>query len=1184
MTSPPRPTSGRSALPLFLLTLLFSLVASLTGCGPGDPPSQACASSSECSPVGQLCIDGVCTPCEASASCEADALYSAQSLTQCREGLCSQCEPGLVGCGCVDGACTTGECVANLCTDCARGDPGCVCLESGDCNPGAVCGIDGLCSECPLGAEMCACNADDSCNDGLVCTDGSCVADTCVPGAADCPCDEGACGSGLYCDAESTCRQCSSDIPGCPCAADSTCGGDNFCNVDVSPNLCEVCPSADKPDTCGCTADAQCAEGLTCDDDDFACRPLETCDESNCLPFQACTEADAPTRSDAACVPETCVPGYMWDAGSQSCLPVDSPSCFTAGGELSSVGQACAAQNQTCVDVLGGTACISTCEDLGCGTQRRSCTPGATRTDNAVCGACEPGYADVNGTCTLNGATCGGGSGIQAACDTLSRSCIEGPNGAYCGDCTGGRARNPRTGSCVEVTKCGESQCFDGEFCHYPQDGRTPECRQRCSAGQAMTESGQCVSCGSLSCGGGAIHGALVESQCVCEESTFCSYTSDSGPRCRASPCPPNTARSQLGGACLACSATCGNDVGETNRVWPWRDQFGICFCETSNDHYVPYGGGGSPEACDADGDGWISQLAQNAFLSASEGANGVPDEATLSNYRCSRRVIDRIRLVNEYGQRRDVGLCGTDGVVRSWAPGDLPPECAAGPNSITLAESADLESDNSIRLNDTDYPALGARKLRAAEVNPLTKACVTAGGDFNNNAVPDLTEAQVLTGSEIPGATDAEILFRATAYFVETHNGRFLPSGSGTRPGRYIIEERSRCEANFPLTYENADASHWRGCTRRRASGFDSASPAASLDGFDFGQYSCDRTSGTCDLAVPLTTGASLDGDAVEDSDVCALRAASLVPLAPVADDGAYASDRPWRGMNHASQFKCARVGTGATNDFVAINLLGGASAAPEFDFNTCSARACAGQAGCEESITQDADTIQPLVPNLDCSFTPGTNLATEAVGFVASRFIQTTDATPYVRGCVNESAAFPQLCPGYTQNPDAVLTSANRADFGKLSCGCGEQYGGLSCQFACAVPGTAPDSGKLHVGGPLISGLTQVEAAEYGCRTGPGQSGEGGYCTQFPAGSGFVGGSRGYWMCGKPTSSRPTSGGNDPRLTGVGSAGTYTLNGIVPSTVVRRGLRTSTSTRACATGTCYRDGNGAERQLILY
>ncbi|MEO1229542.1 MAG: hypothetical protein AAFZ18_11595, partial [Myxococcota bacterium] len=1119
--------------------------------------------------MGQLCLDGVCTACEASSSCEATPLYAAQDLTQCREGLCTACSPGLVGCGCVEGACTTGECVGGTCTDCTRGEPGCVCLESGDCNAGATCGTNGLCAACPVGEAMCACGPDESCGEGLVCEAGTCVADTCVDGAVDCPCGpQDTCDANLYCDAESTCRTCSSDIAGCPCDAEGQCGGDNFCNAEVAPGVCESCPAEDKPESCGCTADAQCGEGLLCDDEAFACRAPQSCDDLTCLPFQACTEATtADPAQDAFCVPETCVAGFVWDAATQSCVPLATPSCFTAGGEPTSAALACEAAGRVCVDVSGGTTCVATCETLGCGLARRSCTPGATTADDAQCGSCEPGYADDNGTCVLSGATCAGAAGIQAQCDALSRSCVDGPSGAFCGDCTDGKARDPRTGQCTEVEACGETQCFDGEFCHYAQDGRPPECRLRCPAGQAMTESGQCVSCGALSCGSGEIHGALVENQCVCEADTFCAYNSDSGPRCQTSPCPAGQARSVLGGACTQCNVTCGNSEGEGDRVWPWRNQIGNCFCETQDDYFMPTGGTRQATACDADGDGWINFIAENAYQSAQQGPSGGPDAAVLANFRCARREVDRIRLVNEYGQRRDVGLCGSDGVVRDWAPGDLPTECAAGPISVTLAESAELESDNAIGSEDTVFPALGGRKLRAAELNMLTKACVTPEADFNANMVADLAEEQVLDRARLPGSTDAELLFRAVSYFVETHTGRFLSSGSGTRPGRYIIEERSRCEADFPLTYDNAAADYWRGCTRRRESSFDTANPLASLNSFDFSQFSCDASTGSCDLLPPVTTGASADGDAVEDSDVCALRAAGLVPFAPVADDGTHPGDTPWRGMNHASQFKCARIGTGTGNQYVAASVLGGASTAPEHDFNQCSARACAGQAGCEESTKQDADRTQPSVPNIDCSFASGTGVAVDSVGFVSSRFTQATEATPYTRGCVNESAAFPQLCPGYTQNPDAVLTSANPALFGKLSCGCGAQYGGLSCEFACPVRAGAAMNGKLHFGGPIIPGLTAAEAADYGCITAPGQSGFGGYCTQFVAvPNQFVGGSRGYWMCGQPNAARPAGGGNDPSQTGQASGGgTYTLSGVVPATPVRRGLHTSTATDAC-------------------
>lgn len=1158
-------------------TRLFLIVAALataSGCAGGDEPAASCSTSAECATAGQLCVGGACVGCEASAACEADAVSASAGRTQCYEGLCTTCAPGLVGCACVEGACTTGECVGGTCTDCDRGDPGCVCLDSGACKPGALCGGGGLCEACTLGAELCACDAG-ACGEGLACVGDVCVEDACPAGSLECPCDGGACAASLYCDATSLCRACSSDVAGCPCDAQGACGGDNYC--DRTSTRCAACPAADKPSDCGCTATAQCAAGLVCGPESFVCRSARTCADLACLPNQLCEiQTTGPTAGDAYCVPETCVAGYAWDAGAGACVPLPTASCTDASGAPSAEAAACRAGGKACVDGASGPVCVDTCQTLGCATARRACTPGATVTADAVCAACEPGYVDVQGACALDpAATCAAGApgSIEATCDALSRTCEQYASGASCGACTGGRALDPRTGQCVEVEACGESQCFAGEFCHYPQDGRPPECRLRCPAGSAMSEVGACVSCGALSCGSGEVHGALVEGRCACEAQVFCAYDSDSGARCRTNPCGPQEAVSTLGGACTPCNVTCGNDTGETSRVWPWRDQFGGCFCETADDFYQPYGGGATATACDQDGDGWINATAQNAYSSARRGANGTPDAATLANFRCARRTIDRIRLVNELGQRRDIGLCGTSGVVLDWAPGRAPVECLNGPNVVTLAEADTLESDSLLSGDDLQFPRYGSRKLRAAELNALTKACVSVDADFNLNGVTDLVEQQALDRTALPGATDAELLFRAASYFVETHRGYYQPPGAGTGPGVYVVEETSRCDASFPLGYQ-VDQGYWRGCTRKRNPGFDAVSPTASRTTMDFAQFGCADRTGTCALPPPLTTGTSTDGDNVVDHDVCALRAAGQYPIA----------DEPWRGMNHHSQFLCAQVGAGTAPYRVAPASLSGPTVTnPAFDYNTCGAVSCAGQAGCEESFLDD-DSNQPHTPNLDCGYTAGTAVPADAVGFVSARYLQLAAQDAYVRGCVNEAVEMSALCPGYTTNPDAVLTSGNRGDHGKLVCGCGLEYAGEECEYVCPQP--AGSDGKLHFGGPERSNLSLAEQQLYGCIAGPGQT-DGGFCTQHapaPA-EGFAGGRRGFWMCGGITVTRNVDPSAPPFLSGtLSGGGLVRLAGGIRTSPVSRVPMASTATSACAGGTCFVDASGNPRRVSAY
>ncbi|MEQ8275047.1 MAG: hypothetical protein RMA76_09485 [Deltaproteobacteria bacterium] len=1159
---------------LFLLVPLFTTLACSS-----DPAGGGCTTSSDCATAGQICSDGACVACVESAACEADEVFSTQSLTQCREGLCTACAPGEVGCGCVEGACNAGECVADFCTDCRRGDIGCVCRLNGTCAVGASCGTDGLCGACTPGTEGCDC-VEDQCDGGLTCADSVCVPDSCEVGGVDCPCGTGdVCDDGLYCDGTTVCRTCSVDVPGCPCTVEATCEGDNFC----ADSICEACPAVDKPVACGCTASAQCGEGLVCDATNLACREPTSCTQLGCLPNQLCTPTtDGDFAGDFVCVPETCVPGYVWDVANGACVATDD-ACLDDGGEPTRLGRVCLDQNQACVESTDGPTCVDTCQTLGCSLARRDCTPGAAIELDAICSACQPGYTDVDSVCELlPSGTCTGttAGNISVACTARNRTCVEVAGGAFCGECVGGRAMNPRTVQCEDVTACGDSVCFGGEFCHYPQNGATPQCRQRCPSGHAINENGVCVPCGSVSCTG-PMHGALVEGQCVCESETFCADIFDgTGSRCRTTTCGPGEAASMDGGVCTSCNVTCGNDPGEGARVWPWRDPFGQCFCETLDDYYRPLGVNALPAICDADGDGWISESAELAFDAATLGVGGTSDEATLANFRCARRTVDRVQLVNEYGQSRLVGLCG-DAIV-DWAPSDsVTSACPSGLTTVALFENDDLDQDSVIGLNDTSYPPLGMRKLFAADLNATTKACVSLEGDFNANGIEDLTEAQPRERADLPGqsVSNEDVLFGAVAHFVELHSSRYVAPGAGSGPGRYRVEERSRCSADFPLGYEVGRDSYWTACERRRRADYDATEADGRLGG-DFGQFGCTSLDGACPLRAPVSTGMSLDTDTVVDHDVCALGAAGLLPLA----------DEPWRGMNHHSQFQCSRIADGGGRERVSANALSGGAATAEFDFNVCQAVTCGGQAGCVEATAQSDVTNQPDVPNIDCAYRSGAEVVADTIGFVSKRF--SAPGGVYDRGCIDESVGtiasvvtatsaeigrgYSRVCAGFAANPTGLLTAPNRGDFGKLICACGENYVGESCEQACP---TRAGTGftKLHTGGD-VSGLSARERADYACSAT-------GYCSLTPpdAATGFTGGRKGFWMCGEATASRGAPEGLSAPGSLNGQSGTLTIQGFVPAVPVVR-IPMATPTTGCSGGGCFVDAAGNVRSVTVF
>ena len=1168
----------------------------LAACG-GSEEAAKCKTSADCSTAGQLCIEGVCSPCQQSASCEADAVYSAAQQTQCREGLCTACSDGLVGCACVSGACTTGECVSNTCTDCTRGDIGCVCRANGTCQDGAVCGGDGLCAACAPGSLSCACRPDQSCDGNLICSAGMCVQNSCTPGAVDCPCDGGQCTSATnYCDPNNICRACSSDVAGCPCDFGQSCQGNNFCGQN---DLCEACPETQRPATCGCNASQQCGQGLVCDSNSFECRTAVTCQDLNCVANQLCSVTSTGAfAGDAFCVPETCVPGFTWDMNSGTCIPQPTASCLDANGAPTETGLGCAAQSQACVDGPNGPTCVDTCETLGCSVARRSCMLGNTSTDNATCGACEPGYQDNQGTCEpIPDASCTGNGPnvIGNACAALNRECVDFNPGANCGGCLSGLAVNPRTGLCEAAAACGESQCFDGEFCFYPQDGTVPVCRARCAAGQALNEFGACVACGNLSCNNG-IYGTQINNQCVCEEDVYCAYNVEgNGDRCQLNTCAAGEARDPATNTCRTCNLSCGSRVGETGRLWPVLDRSGTCACETLDDFFRPSGDTNAAQPCDADNDGWISRPAELTYVGAKRVINGRVDSAALANFRCARRSIDRVRLVNEYGQRREVGLCG--GQVVDWAPRQMPPECSGAPTEVPLFETDALDDNDAIRRDNTRLPAYGGvngRKFKAVELNPMTKACVSTEGDFNRNNVSDLREQQAVVRSQLqdPTVTDAEFLFQATSYFTELHTGYF-EAGQGNAPGVYVVEERVRCESDFPLTYSVGRGAYWTACYRRRNAAYDGSTVSSDRVTMDFGQFSCSGTAGSCPMPDPVLAGmANRDGDAVIDHDVCAIRREGIV-----------VPNEPWLGMGHHSQFSCAEISNGVGSHTVTQQLLspGTSQQIVEFDFNGCRAVKCDAQAGCEESRRPSGDVNQPAHPVVSCGYEARSQVPLGSVGFVSRLYIQSV--SQYERGCIDESLGtrtsvanqpgtvelnrgWSSLCPGFYGNPFGFQTTGSRGDFGKLICSCGIEFGGANCEEVCPVrPGEQATQTIVHVG--YADAPTAAERATFDCIPGTN------YCTQVPPDpqTNFPGGRRGFWMCGSMTSSRMPAG-VDPTQSAMVDFGSgqvqATLVGSIKTPVSRGSTpMTTASTTACANGganNCFQRSPGQFQQISIY
>ncbi len=1153
---------------ILLLGLAAALFAGAWGCG-DDPPSGpspapennnpdvSCATSAECDAVpataGQRCVEGACVPCSGDAECAADPDYG-DARGVCEAGACtaSGCTPGAVGCACdAEDACAVGECLDGACVDCDRGDAACLCRLNGTCAADLRCEEE-RCVPCTAGLEGCACGEGDACDAPLVCgANQRCIPDPCTPGAAGCPCADGdACDAGGYCDDASMCRACTSDVPGCPCDAGDTCAGDNICE----DGACVACPDADRPEGCGCEDDDACAEGLVCDDDDLACRAPLACADL-CVLHQRC---DASLPGDAVCIPESCEDGYVWDDG--VCLVADRASCDGRDGS-EDMTPACEAEGKRCVETANGAVCVVACAELTatCAEQQRDCDPNAFDED-ATCGPCRPGYLAEGGACVPNPQSNCVPDALDSILDTCTarlQACVTTDDGAICGACLAGTVLDPDANACVPQALCGDRLCTDEEFCDYPQTGGPPACAPRlCPDGQAFdVATNQCMGCG-LTCGAAGVWPRTIDGACACAEDVFCDYTfNGAGARCVVAACPDGEAATP-GGECITCSLICGDSDGETPRLWPETTADGSCLCETQTGYYYPLGGSGAPQRCDEDGDGWINRTAFETY--------SISEPTTLANFRCEVRQIDRFILRNEYGQERRVSLCG--GELVDYDDG-TPPPCGQDAAVLALYEPDNLDNPRRIAVDNATFPTYGpeGRKPLAAELNPLTRGCVSPTGDYNLNGREDLSEDQPLTRDRVNGLSfdgDADFAFQSMAYFTELHRGSYRAPSVRGLPGAYVIAERSRCEAGFPVRYASG-GDYWQGCTRNRRSSFDVE--RTSLVGHDFAAWSCDAESGTCPLPnPPLGSGLDRDGDRVEDHDLCALEGAL--------------TGQPWRGMSHHSQFQCVTIKNSAAQPWEVnrSDLFDGATGGTPLEFNLCGAVTCDGAApGCVTS-TRSAP-LQPLAPEVRCATALQGDTQPDMVGFVGVRYLPDGPGSSvrpsYQRGCIDESfwqgsdGGYAFLCPGYEDNPAAVRAAGNAGDFGKLICSCNTFYGGASCEVACLERSQSSGVGTsyLHVGGEDL-GYDATLAALYGCDP------DFRYCVQHPPvpEAGFEGGRRGWWLCGETTSTRPAQG-SDPVLRAADAPeGVWSLEGKVRVVPVRRRLLTEP---ACdpAVDTCW-------------
>ena len=1086
----------------------------------------ACASSEECG--GGLCLLDECRACVDDAACAGDSAYGAGAT--CVDGACQSCL-GDEGCGCDAGSCGDGlVCENDTCVvdeGCTEGEENCNCFANDSCLGDLTC-QEGVCLPCPEGEQGCACFSNNTCMDGLRCEDEACA--VCPPGEEACPCDAGdVCGEGLAC-MEGLCapESCEEGAEGCPCGDDDTCDEGLTCS---DGGMCAPCML----DIEGCPCDDACEGGLVCDEDEAACRAALACEELECAENQLCEEGEE--GEDAACL-EECEEGFTYNADTETCDAMVVVNCMV--GAAGSILAQCQEQNRECVAMNGTAMCgdcatgfleengacreAVQCMALNCAAENRDCVA-ATSVSDATCGGCSMGYEENNGACeAIPQANCmeGADLSILAECQAQNRACDLTDTGAECGACESGYVENMDTSTCEVELTCQAIDCESlGRDCDENGEGAHATCTD-CLDGAVQDEDNPEACRALVTC-------AEIADDCEAQDK-LCVEEDGVDAVCSNWPCvyPDGeedfeSAYREDTDACVFCGNSCDGE-GLTGRIWPYtREQSNQCVCETEDGYYFDVSGALLALPCDADGDGWVRSSAES-FVESSE-------EALSANARCDVKTIDRFRLINEYQQELDVFICNENEFVPGYACTDNDDCGDAGrcnndgicecviPATLDLYET--VRNDDQLELLDAnalDVPSYEdtagrGRQLVAGELNPLTRACITANGDYNDNGQADITEWH---GIGIAGADARTTALTQFAFFMELHEG-YHQGIIGSEVGRYVIREKSRCEDDFLLKYNTTidPGAYWKSCTRNRDASYDATLDNA-LIGFDFAQWSCTSPIEDCPLPPP-PTDVTADGE-VPSHGLCD----AGVTLPPV--------DGVWRGMNHHSQFKCVQMVTTLPDDRdsqqphkrLASDITNSTGTVGSYQLNRCNVACPEGDASCASDCTDgECMTTSEVAedgarrPLLSCEAITRDEAEEGEVGFASVRYIQ---ADNYVRGCIDEwsptvvvEEALPwkSLCPGYASNPAGVSAQANPGDFGKLVCGCGFNYGGANCDEGCIGE-------QLHYGG--------ADATVQGdC--------DNSYCAVTAEGDG---GRLGYWMCGatSSTSYTGTDEGVEPAL----------------------------------------------------
>lgn len=771
------------------------------------------------------------------------------------------------------------------------------------------------------------------------------------------------------------------------------------CGVDSPPPPPAACPeglmqaqdgTCEEPlPTCdseipGSIVEACAAEGRVCFEDSFGavcgvcraglvqergiCRDPVRCSDLDCVgEARDCIDSDGGV--DARCGP--CVAGH----GEQGKLCV-ARTCSRDGGEGSIAGT-CAASNRFCLEggeeearcggcfpgfteERGECRQVRDCAELGCFSANRACTPAESHAD-ATCGGCRAGFKKVGGRCLpIQAATCfddGSAESILQACHAEGRDCVPGEGGATCGGCTGDLVEDGRTRACTAFSGC------EGLDCASEQRSCVEDPQGRCAG---------CLPGFVEDLSTGTCRSVRTCSQLSCSSDQQCAEATDETDAF----CHPTCATREIWGGtqCTPC-APCDGE-GEAG-VWPAPSAAGTCMCKTLPGYFYSSAGDVGTFRCDADGDGWVRESARLAMESN--------DPALRANARCTLLTIDRILLVNEAGQEKEVVL---DEPLALY-------ETDRNDDPAVLAVHWNRKGLPPYRVDGSIVPA--------HELNRFTKLCHDARADYNDNGIPDVQDWS--DHSLGPAMRPEQRPFNEFSYFAELAEGHFEPASGSARHGRWVIQEKVRDPATssfvspIAISYPQEAGTYWRQCEVRQDPRWGKVSAPV---GMDFARYSDSKSQTFTGMNHHSQFKCLLVRDQVQAGSLYEFTPSSL-----------------------------------ATEKF-ALNRCR-AKAGPETEG---SARFIE----CEPVRNADVrpgDVFWGAVPYADYGPTPFVSPAALAYfdSIESAWGVQvdvTAGATDYRGGCVNACERELPSCPGFDRNPAAVSCHRDVNDSGRFA-GCG-------------------------------------------------------------------------------------------------------------------------------------------------